>query len=54
MIAVFALALAAKASMREAAGLANLAAGIVVAKLGTATVLPKELEAVISKKENGR
>ena len=54
VIAVFALALAAKASMREAAGLANLAAGIVVAKLGTATVLPKELEAVISKKENGR
>lgn len=50
VIAVFALALAAKASMREAAVLSNLAAGIVVAKIGTATVLPKELEAAVGQK----
>ncbi len=43
VIATFALALAAGAKMREAAILSNLAAGIVVGKLGTATVLPKEL-----------
>jgi rfaE bifunctional protein kinase chain/domain len=54
VIGTFALALAAKASMRDAASIANLAAGIVVGKLGTATVLPKELEAVISRKENGK
>ena len=54
VIAVFALALASKATMREAAKLSNLAAGVVVGKLGTAVVLPKELEAAITKKENGR
>lgn len=52
VIAVFALALAAKASLREAAELSNLAAGIVVAKIGTATVLPKELEAAVQKKNS--
>lgn len=47
VMAAFALALAAKAKMREAALLSNLAAGIVVGKLGTATVLPQELEGAI-------
>ena len=51
VIGTFALALAVGASMREAASLSNLAAGIVVAKLGTATVLPEELRAVIEKKD---
>ena len=45
VIAVFALALAAGAKKREAAMLSNLAAGVVVAKLGTATVTPEELKA---------
>lgn len=43
VIATAALALAAGASLAEAAELANRAAGIVVGKLGTATVEPKEL-----------
>ena len=43
VVAVFVLSLAAGASMREAATLANAAAGIVVAKVGTATVTPEEL-----------
>lgn len=43
--AVFAMALAAGASKQEAAMLANKAAGIVVGKLGTATVSREELEA---------
>ncbi len=38
-----ALALASGASLREAAHLANSAAGVVVAKLGTATASPEEL-----------
>jgi D-beta-D-heptose 7-phosphate kinase/D-beta-D-heptose 1-phosphate adenosyltransferase len=42
-IAVFALALSAGASPVEAAELANRASGIVVGKLGTATVSPAEL-----------
>jgi D-beta-D-heptose 7-phosphate kinase/D-beta-D-heptose 1-phosphate adenosyltransferase len=45
---VMALALASGASFKEAAVLANLAAGIVVGKVGTATVSPEELlEAVL-------
>ncbi|MCU1232862.1 MAG: hldE 1 [Candidatus Solibacter sp.] len=44
-IAVFTLGLAAGASRREAAELANHASGIAVGKLGTATVTPAELEA---------
>ena len=47
VIAVFALGLAAGANMREAAVLSNLAAGIVVGKLGTATVEPSELNDAI-------
>jgi len=43
VIAVFALALAAGADFSEAAMLSNLAAGVVVGKLGTATVTETEL-----------
>src|SRR5699024_6307220 len=43
VIALLAAGLAAGQSMADAAALANLAAGIVVAKLGTATVTPAEL-----------
>jgi D-beta-D-heptose 7-phosphate kinase/D-beta-D-heptose 1-phosphate adenosyltransferase len=43
VIAVLAAALAADASMTEAAVLANHAAGIVVGKLGTATATAKEV-----------
>ncbi|MCK5235542.1 MAG: D-glycero-beta-D-manno-heptose-7-phosphate kinase [Deltaproteobacteria bacterium] len=43
VIGVMALSVAAGASMREAAVLANFAGGIVVGKLGTATVTPVEL-----------
>ncbi len=49
VIATLALALAAGAKMQEAAQIANLAAGIVVGKLGTATVAPEELEEAIKK-----
>ncbi len=49
VISVLSLALAAGAKIREAAILANLAAGIVVAKLGTATVLPDELREAVEK-----
>jgi D-glycero-beta-D-manno-heptose-7-phosphate kinase len=44
-IAVFTVALCAGAEASEAAELANAASGIVVGKLGTATVSPAELEA---------
>ncbi len=43
VIAAFTLAVAAGASPAEAAILSNLAAGIVVGKVGTATVAPEEL-----------
>jgi D-beta-D-heptose 7-phosphate kinase/D-beta-D-heptose 1-phosphate adenosyltransferase len=43
VIATAALALAGGLSLSQAADLANRAAGIVVGKLGTATVLPEEL-----------
>jgi D-beta-D-heptose 7-phosphate kinase/D-beta-D-heptose 1-phosphate adenosyltransferase len=43
VIATLAAALAGKASMLEAAVLANHAAGIVVGKVGTATTGPEEL-----------
>ncbi len=49
VIATLALAMAAGAKMQEAAKLSNLAAGIVVAKLGTATVAPAELKEAIRK-----
>ena len=44
VIATLAVALAAGASMLEAATLANHAAGIVVAKIGTATASAEELK----------
>ncbi|PYQ13756.1 MAG: D-glycero-beta-D-manno-heptose-7-phosphate kinase [Acidobacteria bacterium] len=44
VVAVLALSLAAGATIEEAANLANLAAGLVVGKLGTAVVTPEELE----------
>lgn len=52
VIAVFAMALAAGASMKEAAILANQAAGIVVGKLGTATLTQDELKASFSIQTN--
>ena len=48
VIATFTLALAAQAPFREAAEISNFAAGIVVGKIGTATVTPDELRAAIS------
>jgi rfaE bifunctional protein kinase chain/domain len=47
VIGTLALALAAGASPAEAALLANFAGGVVVTKLGTATVSPSELEAAV-------
>jgi len=47
VIASLALALAAGAELSDAAMLSNLAAGIVVGKLGTATVTLKELKAAV-------
>ena len=47
VIGVFALSLAAGANFREAAVLANRAAGIVVGKVGTATVSQRELKKVL-------
>jgi D-glycero-beta-D-manno-heptose-7-phosphate kinase len=49
VIAIFTLAIASGASPIEAAILANQAAGIVVGKIGTATVDPEELLASFSK-----
>jgi rfaE bifunctional protein kinase chain/domain len=48
VIATLALALASGASLEEAAVLANHAAGVVVGKVGTASVTPAELLATIS------
>lgn len=47
VIATLALALAAGATLPEAAMLANYAAGVVVGKIGTATVAPEEVLAAI-------
>ena len=47
VLATLAVAVAAGASLREAAVLANTAAGVVVGKLGTATVSPAELLAAV-------
>jgi rfaE bifunctional protein kinase chain/domain len=44
VIGVMALALAVRASFSEAAVISNFAAGVVVGKVGTATVTPKELK----------
>jgi D-beta-D-heptose 7-phosphate kinase/D-beta-D-heptose 1-phosphate adenosyltransferase len=46
-ISVLAMALAAGAAPQEAADLANRASGIVVGKLGTATVTPEEIAATV-------
>ena len=51
VIAIFTLGLAVGASMREAAILSNAAAGVVVGKLGTATVEPWELKRAIVSQE---
>ena len=51
VISAFTLALAAKASMREAARLANYAGGIVVMKSGTATVTTEEIENAIENEQ---
>ena len=48
VIATFTLALASGASMEQAARLANVAAGIVVGKLGVATASPGELQQAIA------
>lgn len=47
VISVLTLALACGASLQEAAYIANEAAGLVVAKLGTACVSPKEIKEVL-------
>jgi D-beta-D-heptose 7-phosphate kinase/D-beta-D-heptose 1-phosphate adenosyltransferase len=49
VIATFTLAIAAGASPAEAAIISNHAAGIVVGKIGTATVSPEELLASFAK-----
>ncbi len=49
VIATLAMALASGAKMQEAAKISNLAAGIVVGKLGTATVAPDELADAVRK-----
>lgn len=49
VISVLTLALACKASLKDAAYIANEAAGLVVAKLGTATVTTDEIKGVINK-----
>lgn len=48
-IAVLTLAMAAGANLIEASYLANAAAAVTVAKIGTATVSAKELEASLRK-----
>ena len=47
VLSVLSLAVAAGATLAEAAFLANVAAGVVVGKLGTATVSPNELAAAL-------
>ncbi len=49
VIATLALALAAGATLSEAASLANHAAGVVVAKFGAATVTPEELVSAVER-----
>ena len=48
VIGTFALALAAGSTPLEAALLANFAGGVVVQKLGTATIHPGELDAAVT------
>jgi D-beta-D-heptose 7-phosphate kinase/D-beta-D-heptose 1-phosphate adenosyltransferase len=47
VLSVLSLAMAAGASVADAALLANTAAGVVVGKLGTASVSPEELSAAL-------
>jgi D-beta-D-heptose 7-phosphate kinase/D-beta-D-heptose 1-phosphate adenosyltransferase len=47
VLSVLSLAMAAGASLPDAAVLANTAAGVVVGKLGTANVSPQELTAAL-------
>jgi D-beta-D-heptose 7-phosphate kinase/D-beta-D-heptose 1-phosphate adenosyltransferase len=47
VLSVLSLAMAAGASVADAALLANTAAGVVVGKLGTASVSPNELSAAL-------
>lgn len=54
VIAVFALAIAAGATMKEAAFISNHAAGIVVGKLGTATLTREELRQSFSSRMTQR
>ena len=49
VLATCALALGAGATLEEATVLANHAAGVVVGKVGTATVSPAELQAAVRK-----
>ena len=53
VIATAALSLLAGATIQQAAVLANTAAGIVVGKIGTATVTSRELLAALRKSGNG-
>jgi D-beta-D-heptose 7-phosphate kinase/D-beta-D-heptose 1-phosphate adenosyltransferase len=48
VVSAVALALAAGATLVEAAWLANLAAGVVVGKVGTAAVTREELQSALS------
>jgi len=49
VIATLGLALAAGVPLGDAARISNAAAGVVVAKLGTATVSPRELRSSLPK-----
>lgn len=53
VIAVLAAAVAAGSSMNSAAALANLAAGLVVGKIGVATVTPSELGVALHRRGQG-
>lgn len=54
VLAVLALAAAGGAALADAVALANLAAGVVVGKLGTATVAPAELVRAIEERGDAR
>jgi D-beta-D-heptose 7-phosphate kinase/D-beta-D-heptose 1-phosphate adenosyltransferase len=54
VIATIAAALAAGANLVEAASLANIAAGIVVAKIGTASIRSRELQEAIKQQDSPR
>ena len=53
VIAVLAAAVAAGAAMGSAAALANLAAGLVVGKIGVATISPSELSVALHRRGQG-